>query len=216
MNILIVDDHALIREGVRRVLEGRMPNCFVADVASGPEALALLGQQPFDLVIVDLAMPHMNGLQFAQRARREFPQLQMLLLSLHAEEQYALRAFKAGVNGYITKDCTPEELTSAVRKVGGGGQYVSGGLAERMVLHLNRGVEPLPHARLSDREFDIMCRLVSGQRIAEIADALHISAKTVSTHKSRILDRLQLPNTAALIRYGILHRLATESAWMES
>jgi DNA-binding NarL/FixJ family response regulator len=131
----------------------------------------------------------------------------VLVLSMHAEEQYALRAFRAGASGYVTKDCASAELVAAVRKVAAGGAYVSTGLAERVVQQLSGASAAPRHALLSDREMEVLQRLVAGQRPTEIAGALHLSVKTVSTHKSRVLEKLQLPNTAALIRYGIEHRL---------
>jgi DNA-binding NarL/FixJ family response regulator len=131
----------------------------------------------------------------------------VLVLSMHAEQQYALRAFSAGANGYVTKDSASAELVAAVRKVAAGGAYVTASLAERVVLQLNGASQAPRHAQLSDRELEVLQRIVAGQRPTEIAQALHLSVKTVSTHKTRILDKLQLPNTAALIRYGLEHQL---------
>jgi two-component system invasion response regulator UvrY len=203
LRILVVDDHALVRDGLKRLLEDTVNGCAVKGASGGFHGLNLLRKGAFDLAIVDLSMPDMDGLQFVNRARAEHPALRLLILSLHAEEQYALRGFKAGANGYLTKECSPDELISAVHKVIGGGEFVSTTLAERMVRGMSPQWDPPRLSRLSDRELEVLCRLVSGQRIADIADSLHISAKTVSTHKSRILERLQLPNLAALIRYGI-------------
>jgi DNA-binding NarL/FixJ family response regulator len=152
----------------------------------------------------------MGGLEFLRRARLEFPSLRVLMLSMHAEEQYAMRAFKAGANGYVTKDCATRELVTAVRKVVSGGAYVSSGLAERMVLTLNGAQETPRHTQLSDRELDILRRLAAGRRPTDIASDLHLSIKTVSTYKSRILDRLQLSSTAALIRYAMQHGLVDD------
>jgi DNA-binding NarL/FixJ family response regulator len=149
----------------------------------------------------------MNGLELIRRIKAEFPSVAVRVLSMHAEEQYALRAFKSGANGYLTKDSAAAELVAAVRKVAAGGAFVSPGLAERVVQELS-GVKHAPrHAELTDRELDILQRIVAGQRLTAIGEALHLSVKTVSTHKSRILEKLQLPNTAALIRYGLEHQL---------
>ena len=163
--------------------------------------------RPFDLALVDLSMPGMSGLELIKRVRQEFPGVRILVLSMHAEEQYALRSFKAGANGYLTKDSAGTELVNAVRKVLGGGAYVTGSLAERVVLRLNVGVDSPPHAQLSDRELEVLRLLVAGQRLTDIAEGLHLSVKTVSTHKGRIQDKLQLPNLAALVRYGLEHGL---------
>ena len=149
----------------------------------------------------------MNGLELIQRIKSEFPSVRVLVLSMHAEEQYALRAFKAGANGYVTKDSASTELVAAVRKVAAGGAYVTASLAERVVQQLNGVAESPRHAQLSDRELEVLQRIVAGQRLTDIAAALHLSVKTVSTHKSRIQDKLQLPSTAALIRYGLEHKL---------
>ncbi len=210
LNILVVDDHAIVREGLKRILESTALHWRVVEAGSGFEALEILRRTPFDVAVVDVSMPNMGGLELLRRVRPEFPRLRVLMLSMHAEEQYAMRAFKAGANGYVTKESASSELAAAVRKVAQGGAYVSSALAERVVLQLNGVREPASHAQLSDRELDVLRRLVAGHRPTEIANALHLSVKTVSTHKSRILDRLGLPNLAALIRYGIDHGLTTE------
>jgi DNA-binding NarL/FixJ family response regulator len=213
LQILIVDDHAIVREGLKRILEAE--GWRVIEAAGAFEALDALRNQPFDVAIMDLSMPGMNGLELLGRVRPEFPRLRVLMLSMHAEEQYAMRAFKAGANGYVTKDGASRELAAAVHKVAEGGAYVSAGLAERLVLQLVGAREPARHTQLSDRELDVLRRLVAGQRPTEIANALHLSIKTVSTHKRRILDRLQLPNMAALIRYGIEQGLVAADALTE-
>lgn len=203
LRLLVVDDHAIVREGLKRVLGNTAANWTVSEADGGFAALALLRQQPFDLAIVDLSMPDMGGLELLRRVREEFPQLLVLILSMHAEEQYAVRAFKAGANGYVTKDSAARELAAAVRKVAAGGAYVSSVLAESLVLHLSGAREPPAHAQLSDRELEVLRRLVAGQRPTAIARALNLSIKTVSTHKSRIQAKLKLPTTASLIRYGV-------------
>ncbi len=212
LRILIVDDHAIMREGLKRVLENADPDWRVTEAGSGFEALDLLQHAPFDVAVVDLSMPGMSGLELVRRLRLEFPRLSVLMLSMHAEEQYAMRAFKAGVNGYVTKDCAGAELAAAVRKIAEGGAYVSAILAERVVLQLSDARDPDWHTQLSNRELDVLQRLVAGHRPTEIANALHLSVKTVSTHKKRILDRLQLPTTAALIRFAIEQGLAPDDA----
>jgi DNA-binding NarL/FixJ family response regulator len=209
LRILIVDDHAIVREGLKRILEETDRHWAVTEATGGFEALALLRSQPFDLAIIDLSMPDMSGLDLLRRARAEFSGLGCLILSMHAEEQYAMRAFKAGANGYVTKDSAPGDLAQAVRKVAAGGAYVSSAVAERMVLAFNGAQAPAGHTLLSDRELDVLRRLTAGQRPTEIARALHLSVKTVSTHKSRIQEKLGLPSTAALIRYGLEHELGS-------
>ncbi|MGS0756035.1 response regulator [Roseateles sp. GG27B] len=197
LRLLLVDDHSIVREGLRRVLEAQAKGWFIAEASSGFQALDCLRQQIFDLVIVDLSMPGMNGLDLIQRLKTGFPELRVLVLSMHAEEQYALRAFKAGANGYITKDSAAAELVVAVCKVATGGAYVTASLAERVVLRLNGGAELPSHSQLSNREMDVLRRIVAGQRLTDIGRALHLSVKTVSTHKTNIQEKLQLPNLAA-------------------
>ena len=205
--LLLVDDHTIVREGLRRILEAVADEWQIVEAGSGFQALECLRRQHFGMAIVDLSMPGMSGLELIKRIKSEYPQVTVLVLSMHAEEQYALRAFRAGANGYVTKDTASAELLSAVRKVAAGGAYVTASLAERVVQQLNGAASAPRHAQLSDRELEVLQRIVSGQRPTEIAAGLHLSVKTVSTHKRRIQDKLQLPNTAALIRYGLEHRL---------
>jgi DNA-binding NarL/FixJ family response regulator len=205
--LLLVDDHTIVREGLRRILEAVADRWQISEAGSGFQALECLRRQRFGMAIVDLSMPGMSGLELIKRIRAEYPEVKVLVLSMHAEEQYALRAFRAGANGYVTKDTASAELVAAVGKVAAGGAYVTASLAERVVQQLNGGAQVAPHAQLSDRELEVLQRIVAGQRPTEIAEALHLSVKTVSTHKTRILDKLQLPNTAALIRYGLEHQL---------
>ena len=209
LRVLVVDDHAVVREGLARILGGTGEGWKVGEASSGFQALDWLRRERADVVVVDLSMPGMNGLELVRRIRAEFGRLPVLVLSMHAEEQYALRAFKAGANGYMTKDGASAELIKALRKIASGGAYVSGELAERVVLQLNGGVDVARHAQLSDRELEVLRRLVAGQRPTDIAQALHLSVKTISTHKSRIQEKLELPRLADLVRYALEHDLDT-------
>jgi len=203
LRILIVDDHAIVREGLVRVLEGTGRGWQVAEAASGFQALEWLRRNAATIAIIDLSMPGMSGLDLIARLRSEFPALRVLVLSMHAEEQYALRAFQSGAHGYVTKDRAPAELVNAVAKIAAGGVYVTASLAEQVVQQLNGAHAAPRHAQLSNRELDVLRRIVCGQRLSDIADELHLSIKTISTHKRRIQDKLHLPSTAALIRYGM-------------
>ena len=204
-NLLLVDDHTIVREGLKRVLEPIAADWAITEVGTGFQALECLRRQDFRLAIVDLSMPGMSGLELIKRIKAEHPTVAVLVLSMHAEEQYALRAFKAGACGYVTKDSAATELVTAVRKAASGGAYVSSGLAERVVQQLTGAASTPRHAELSNREIEVLQRIVAGQRLTAIADELHLSVKTVSTHKTRIQEKLQLPTTAALIRYGLEH-----------
>lgn len=205
--LLIVDDHSIVREGIKHILDPESNHWEVVEAAHGAQALAYLNSAHFALAIVDLSMPGMGGIELTHRIKAEFPASRVLVMSMHGEEQYALRAFKAGANGYLTKDSAPTELVKAVRKVLNGGAYVTPHLAERVVLQLNGGVAAAGHAELSDREIEVLRRFVAGQRPIDIAKALHLSIKTISTHKTRIQEKLQLSSMAALIRYGIEHHV---------
>ena len=210
--VLLVDDHTIVREGLKRILEATHEGWDITEEGSGFQALERLRRHACDLVIVDLSMPGMSGLELIRRMHAEWPQLPVLVLSMHAEEEYALRAFKAGANGYLTKDSAADELVVAARKVARGGTYVTTSLAERVVQQLSGSVEVPRHARLSERELEVLRRIVAGQRAGEIAEALHLSVKTISTHKARIMEKLQAPSTAALVRYAMQHGLLPDDA----
>jgi DNA-binding NarL/FixJ family response regulator len=216
LRILIVDDHAIVRQGLVRILEGTGRGWHVAEAGSGFVALDWLRQNPTSLVILDLSMPGMSGLDLIARLRVEFPALRLMVLSMHAEEQYAMRAFRAGAHGYVTKDRAPAELVEAVTKVAGGGTYVTASLAERMVQQLSGAQDKPRHTQLSNRELEVLRRICAGQRLSDIASELHLSIKTISSHKHRIQDKLQLTSMAALIRYGMEHGLQGPGAGSDS
>ena len=205
--MLLVDDHAIVREGLKRVLCPKGSDWALTEAETGFQALELLRTSEFDLALVDLSLPGMNGLELIRRIKTEFPAVRVLVLSMHAEEQYALRAFKAGANGYVTKDMAAMELVGAVRKVAAGGAYVTASLAESVVRQLNGSAEAPRHALLTDREFDVLRRIAAGQRLTEIGNALHLSVKTVSSHKTRIQDKLQVSGTAELVTYALRNRI---------
>jgi DNA-binding NarL/FixJ family response regulator len=196
-----------VREGLKRVLNPAGNHWTLTEAVTGYQALELLREHEFDLALVDLSMPGMTGLELVRRIKTEFPGVRVLVLSMHAEEQYAMRAFKAGANGYVTKDIAATELVTAVRRVAAGGAYVTESLAERVVQQLNGTSDAPRHMLLTDREFDVLRRVAAGQRLTEIGDALHLSVKTVSTHKTRIQEKLQVTSTAELIRYALENRI---------
>ena len=200
--MLLVDDHAIVREGLKHVLSPKGCNWTLTEAETGFQAMELLRTRDFDLVLVDLSLPGMNGLDLIRRIKAEMSAVRVLVLSMHAEEQYALRAFKAGADGYVTKDMAATELVGAVRKVAVGRAYVSASLAESVVRRLNGAKAPL-HSLLTDRELDVLRRVAAGRGLTEIASALHLSVKTVSAHKTRIQEKLQVSSTAELVRYAL-------------
>jgi DNA-binding NarL/FixJ family response regulator len=210
IRVLIADDHALVRDGLRHIL--RSASGFeVADEASdGVTTIAMVRSTVADVLVLDLSMPGRNGVDLIKQIKDEKPALRILVLTMHAEQQYAVRAFKAGASGYLTKESASAELVAAVTKVAAGGVYVSLSMAERLAQTLNEPPGDLPHQRLSDREFDVFRRIAAGETITEIAQALSVSVKTVSTYKTRILEKMQMPHEAALVRYAVRNKLIEE------
>lgn len=203
LRILLVDDHTIVREGLRQVLEHAPGQWQVSEAANANDALHWLRQHRADVVVLDITMPGMSGLDLIGRIRREQPQAAVLVLSMHSEDQYAVRALQAGAHGYLTKNTAGSELVNAIGKITQGGVYLTPHLAERVVHQmLGRHPDNLID-QLSNRELDIFHRIVAGHRLTDIASTLHLSIKTVSTHKKRIQDKLHLDSTAALIRYGL-------------
>ncbi|KRB96874.1 hypothetical protein ASE11_15865 [Hydrogenophaga sp. Root209] len=207
LRLLLVDDHTVVREGLKRLLDPQTHQWSITEAGTGFQALECLRRESFDLVIADLSLPGMSGLDLIHRIKEGFPGVAVLVLTMHSEEQYALRAFQAGASGYVTKDSAGEELVAAVRKVASGGVFVTSVLAEQVVQQLNGRRPASDLSGLSNRELEVLQRVVAGERMVDIAEALHLSIKTVSTHKTRILEKLQLDSTAALIRFGLEHRL---------
>lgn len=207
IRVALADDHQLMREGVQRLLSQYADIQVVAAVPEAFSLLEVLRAQPVDVAVIDLSMPGMNGMELIKRLRSEFPGLAVMVLTMHGEDLYALRAFRAGANGYLTKDSAAADLHRAILKVAQGGAFVTESMAERLALGLNLSSENPPHETLSDREFEVFRQIVSGRRLTEIADDLHLSIKTVSTHKSHLLEKLGVDGTAGLVRYGLQHRL---------
>jgi DNA-binding NarL/FixJ family response regulator len=210
IKVLLADDHAMMRDGLRHVLERAGGFQVAGEASDSATTIALVRAQPTEtpeVLVLDLSMPGRNGLELIAQIKEERPVLRILVLTMHAEQQYAVRAFKAGASGYLTKDSASTELVSAVTKVASGGVYISMAMAERFAQSLHEPTDTLPHQRLSDREFDVFRRIAAGETISEIAQALCVSAKTVSTYKVRILEKMQMPHEAALVRYAIRHGL---------
>ncbi|MFP3248414.1 MAG: response regulator transcription factor, partial [Paraburkholderia sp.] len=208
--VLIADDHALVRDGLRHILQNANGFEVVGEASDGVSTIALVRSHPAEVLVLDLSMPGRNGVELIKQIKDEMAALRILVLTMHAEQQYAVRAFKAGASGYLTKESASAELVSAVTKVASGGVYVSLAMAERFAQSLNEPSDTLPHQRLSDREFDVFRRIAAGQTLTEIATELCVSSKTVSTYKTRILEKMQMPHEAALVRYAMRHKLLGE------
>ncbi|PMS36676.1 LuxR family two component transcriptional regulator [Trinickia symbiotica] len=206
--VLLADDHTLVREGLRYILQSTSAFEVAGEAHDGPSTIALVRGTPADVLVMDLTMPGARtGIELVTQIKEEIPTLRILVLTMHAEQQYAVRAFKAGASGYLTKESATNELVAAVTKVASGGAYVSVSMAERFAQSLNGPVDALPHQRLSDREFEVFRCLAAGQSIGEIASRICISTKTVSTYKTRILEKMGMHNEATLVRYAVEHKL---------
>ena len=205
--ILIADDHTLVREGLKQILSATPELEVVAEAMDGDQALAHVRSTEFDLALLDMSMPGLSGIDLIKRLKLERPKLRILVLSMHGEQQYAVRAFKAGASGYLTKDSASDQLVAAVRKIAAGGVYISAAAAEQLAMGAMDAPGELPHRSLSDREFEVFRLLVAGTSITDIADGLHLSVKTVSTHKTRILQKMNMASTAELVRYAVENKL---------
>lgn len=207
MRVLIADDHAVVRRGLRQILEAEPDLEVAGEATSGAEVMDALRIQRYDVVVLDITMPGRGGLEVLHEIRQEFPELRVLILSMHPEERYALRVLKAGAAGYLTKESAADELIIALRKVAAGGKYVSPTLAERLVDEIGTEISKSPHERLSDREHQILCMIASGMTVTGIAAELHLGTNTVSTYRARLLGKLKLSNNAELTHYAIRNRL---------
>lgn len=207
MRILIVDDHTLLRAGLRRILEDELSDCVVGEAASARELLEAVTRHDWNIVLLDIGLPDRSGLDALEDLRRARPDLPVLVLSMHGEEPFALRAFRAGASGYVTKERAPDELLRAVQRVVSGGRYVSASLAEKLVGVVARDRDDLPHERLSQREFEVFRALAAGKTVTEVASALFLSVKTVSTYRTRIFEKTELATNADLTRYALQHGL---------
>jgi two-component system, NarL family, invasion response regulator UvrY len=203
LRVLVVDDFPLFRRGVRDLLDEGFKDVKIGEACDAYEMLKLLRLKPWDVAILDISMPRMNGLDALKQVKQEFPHLPVLILSMYPEEQYAIRTIKAGADGYLTKSSAPEELVNAIKKVHGGGKYVSPSLGEALALTVKPGTQKDPHELLSDREYQVLCLIGSGKTVGEIADKTNLSVTTISTYRARILDKMRMKTNAELARYAI-------------
>ena len=207
MKILVIDDHEVVRRGVQQILEENFPHVEVGEADTAQKGIAAVQQEPWDLAIVDISLPDQSGLELLCELHSTAPQLPLMVLSLHPEEQYAVRAFRAGAMAYLTKQTAPEELARAVKQVLSGRMYVTASIGECMAGSLSKSPTGSEHHPLSEREFEVLVLLAQGQSVKNIAQSLTLSIKTVSTYRARLLDKLQLTTTAELIRYALDHHL---------
>ncbi len=201
--IVLADDHKIVRDGLKRILAATGDLEVAAEAGDGDELLRLVKANDYDIAVVDMSMPGLAGMALIKRLKDEKPKLRVLVLSMHGEQQYAARALKAGASGYLNKDSAAELLVGALRKIAAGGMHIGEAAAASLV-----AAEKAPHQALSDREFEVLRLLVDGLGPTEIGERLHLSVKTVSTHKTRILEKLGLGSTAELVRYALEHKLA--------
>jgi len=207
MKILICDDHKIVREGLRQILQQLSELTYIGEARDGKEALSLLKEDVYDVLLLDISLPDQNGLEVLTSVKSKWPSVNVLMLSMLPQEQYAIRALKLGASGYLTKDTAAEELIQAIKKVSEGGKYISQSLAENIALHLDDDVLHQKHEILSNREFEIMIKIANGKSLQEIGDELFISVKTVSTYRCRIMEKMGLRKNTDLTRYCMENKL---------
>jgi DNA-binding NarL/FixJ family response regulator len=210
VRVVIADDHTIVREGLKQLLLAAGVFEIAGEARDGHEVLKLAREMDFDVLLLDLSMPGKSGMDLIKQVKSERPRLRILVLSMHQEHQYAVRAIKAGASGYLTKDSASTQLVSAIEKVAGGGAFISAEVAEQLALGAMPQTEGPPHTSLSDREYQVFRMLVSGQAVSEIASELNLSVKTVSTHKARLMEKMGIDNQAELVRYAMRHRLVDD------
>ena len=207
IRVLVADDHTIVREGLKQILAKHSDLKVAGEAANGNDVLKLVREQEWDVLVTDMSMPGRNGIELIKLVKEARPKLPVLVLSMYGEEQYAVRAIRAGASGYLNKESATEQLVAAIRKIAAGGVHVSTAAAEALFNNVRGGQSAQPHEQLSDREFQVLRLIAGGNSVSDIATALNLSPKTVSTHKTRILEKMQMSNQAELIRYALEHRL---------
>lgn len=207
MNILIADDHTIVRKGIKQILMEEFMEAEIEEVADGNEMLHKIRNKKFDIVISDISMPGRSGLESLKQVKEEFPKLPVLILSMHSEDQYAIRVLKAGASGYLTKDSAPEELVKAVKQILSTGRYISPAVAEKLAENINQNSTEELHESLSDREFEVLKMIGSGKTVSEIAQILSLSVNTISTYRVRILEKTKLHSNSEVMHYVLENKL---------
>jgi DNA-binding NarL/FixJ family response regulator len=207
IKILIADDHAVVRRGIKQILSEEKDIEVLGEASNSDEVLSQLYDQDWDIVILDLIMPGKSGLDTLIQMKQRKPELKVLVLSMHPEEEIAIRALKSGASGYLKKDSVPDELIKAIRKVYSGGKYISTTLAESIFLSMDKDISKAPHEELSEREFQVLCLIATGNTLSDIAEELSLSVKTISTYRTRVLEKLKLKTNIELTHYALKHKL---------
>lgn len=207
IRVVIADDHTIVREGLKQILRADPELAIAGEARDGAEVVECVRQLDFDVLLLDMSMPKKSGIELIKQIKNERPKLRILVLSMHEEQQYAVRAIKSGASGYLTKESAPAQLISAIRKVAAGGAFISAAVAEQLALGAMPQTDGPPHTALSDREYEVFQLLVAGKTVSDIASQLNLSVKTVSTHKARLMEKMGMTNHAELIRYALAHRL---------
>jgi DNA-binding NarL/FixJ family response regulator len=207
IHVLIADDHAIVRQGLRQILSETEDMVVAGEAEDGVDAMRLARSQEWSVFLLDVSMPNRNGIDTLKQLKKEFPKLPVLILSMHPEEQYAIRALKAGAAGYLTKQSAPEMLVTAIRQVAQGKKYVSPSVAMQLADAISHDSEKPPHETLSDREYQVLVMIAAGRTLTQIAEDLNLSVKTVSEYRKRLLEKMRLETNAELIHYGMRHGL---------
>ncbi|OIR15872.1 response regulator UvrY [mine drainage metagenome] len=207
IKVLIADDHALIRKGLKQLLDDTDDMRVIGEAENGMQAIRMVEETDYDVVLLDISMPDKHGVEVLKQLKANQPQLPVLMLSMHPEEQYALRSMKAGAAGYLNKQSAPLQLVTAIRQVASGKKYISTELAEQLANGLSQGYQELLHQTLSNREYQTLCLMASGKKLSEMADIMSLSPKTVSVYRSRLLEKMKLKNNAEAIHYAISNHL---------
>lgn len=207
IRVLVADDHAIVREGLKQILAGSGDLTVAGEAANGNDVLKMVREQSWDVLVTDMSMPGRSGIELIKLVKEARPQLPVLVLSMYGESQYAVRAIRAGASGYLNKESASDQLVTAIRKIASGGVHVSAAVAEALFNNVRGGQRVQLHEQLSDREFQVLRLIAGGKSVGDIATALNLSPKTVSTHKTRILEKMNMTNQAELIRYALEHRL---------
>ena len=211
LRVLITDDHAVVREGLKQIISGSSNIVVAAEAENGQQAIQKVRSGGFDVLLLDISMPDRNGIDVLKQIKKEFPALAVLMLTMHREDQYAIRAIKAGASGYLTKQSAPAELINALHEVAAGRKYITAALAQELANQIGGGdLGKLRHELLSDREYQTLVMIASGKTVGEIAAELALSVKTISMYRSRLLQKMRMRHNAELTHYAIRHRLVAE------